>query len=374
MIKIFFISLINLVKFFKIDEKKREFVFYSESYFYKDHFVDLIENLIKLNQKNMIYVTSDLNDFNFFKNKLNCFYIGNFFILSLFFSILRCKFMIMTLTDIGNHLKKSKNCQYFVYFFHASASTHYIYTDDAFKNYDIILTNGDYQKKELIEAENRFNFPKKTIVNTGYFFLDFLRNNANLNKKEDRHILFAPTWNYNKKNLFNDYAFQIIEKLIDKNFIVTFRPHPEHLKRSKATLSKILNKFNKNSNFYFDTDSSNLNSLEKAALIITDNSSIVFEFLLVFKRPILYINYSIKLHNLNTHKISDKTLEGSFKKEFGNELNVDNLDKLSDIYDQVSGNENNINEKVNNFNKRYFTNLGNSANIAAKYLITKNNL
>ena len=87
MIKTFFISLINLVKFFKIDEKKREFVFYSESYFYKDHFVDLIDNLIKLNQKNMIYVTSDLNDFNFFKNKLNCFYIGNFFILSLFFSV-----------------------------------------------------------------------------------------------------------------------------------------------------------------------------------------------------------------------------------------------------------------------------------------------
>ena len=45
MLKIFFESLINLIKFVKIDNNKKEFVFYSESKFYRDHFVDLILNL-----------------------------------------------------------------------------------------------------------------------------------------------------------------------------------------------------------------------------------------------------------------------------------------------------------------------------------------
>ena len=55
--------------------------------------------------------------------------------------------MIMTLTDLGIHFQKSKLCKFYVYFFHAIASTHQIYTNSAFKNYDIILSNGEYQSK-----------------------------------------------------------------------------------------------------------------------------------------------------------------------------------------------------------------------------------
>jgi hypothetical protein len=50
----------------------------------------------------------------------------------------------------------------------------------AFKNYDIILSNGEYQFKELRLAEEQFNFPKKEVVNSGYFFLD------NINKSFKR--------------------------------------------------------------------------------------------------------------------------------------------------------------------------------------------
>ena len=48
MLKIFFESFINLIKFVNIDNNKKEFVFYSESKFYRDHFIDLILNLKKL--------------------------------------------------------------------------------------------------------------------------------------------------------------------------------------------------------------------------------------------------------------------------------------------------------------------------------------
>ena len=119
MLKIFFESLINLIKFVNIDNNKKEFVFYSESKFYRDHFVDLILNLKKLGQNNIILITSDKDDIAFFKGILTCFYIKNYFILSIFFKILNCKFMIMTLTDIGNHFAKSKLCKYYVYFFQA---------------------------------------------------------------------------------------------------------------------------------------------------------------------------------------------------------------------------------------------------------------
>ena len=371
MLKNFFESLINLIKFINIDNKKKEFVFYSESKFYRDYFIDLILNLKKSGQKNIILITSDKDDIIFFNETLTCLYIKNYFILSIFFIILNCKFMIMTLIDLGNHFQKSKLCKFYVYFFHAIASTHKIYTNSAFKNYDIILSNGEYQSKELRLAEEIFSFPKKEIVNSGYFFLDNIKKKANLKSKEKRHVLFAPSWNYNKENLFNDYGIDVISNLLSKNFILTLRPHPEHYKRSKNTINKINKLFLNDKNFFLDKSISNLKSLEKAEILITDNSSIVFEFMLIFKRPIIYIDYREKIHNIDKDKIPIMTIDEEFKTVFGNKLNISNLENLADLCENLI-NENNVSSQlVDSFAKKYLSNLDHSASFAANYLTNK---
>ena len=72
----------------------------------------------------------------------------------------------MTLTNLGNHqLKKSKNCNSYIYIFHSMVSTHKCYEKNAFSNYDIIFSIGEYQKNELKKAENKYNLPKKKIFN-----------------------------------------------------------------------------------------------------------------------------------------------------------------------------------------------------------------
>ena len=367
----FFVSLINLIKFINTNNAKKDFIFYSESKFYRDYYIDLILNLKKKGQENIILVTSDKDDQIFFKDILNCFYIKNYFILSIFFKTLNCKFMVMTLTDLGMHLEKSKLCKYYVYFFHAIASTHKIYTKTAFKNYDIVLSNGEYQSNELKLAEEKFNFPKKEIVNTGYFFLDHIKKKANLEIKKKRHILFAPSWNYEKENLFDTYSVDVISNLLLKNFELTLRPHPEHYKRSKSTFNRINKLFSNNKNFFLDKNISNLSSLEKAEILITDNSSIVFEFLLVFKRPIIYLDYKEKIHNIDLDKLSIEIIDDKFKSDFGNKLDVKNLENLNELCENLI-NKNNISDQlVDRFEKNYFSNLNNSASFAASYLTNK---
>ena len=371
MLKDFFLSLIDLIKFIKLDNKKKDFVFYSESKFYREHYIDLIFNLKKINQKNIILITSEKDDIAFFKENILCFYIKNYFLLNIFFRILNSRFMIMTLTDLGTHLQKSKACKCYVYFFHAIASTHRIYTESAFKNYDLILSNGEYQTKELRLAEEQFNYPKKEIVNTGYFFLDNIKKKANIKLKEQQNILFAPSWNYNKKNLFDDYGVEIISILLSKKFIVNFRPHPEHYKRSKNTINKIIQLFSNNKNFFLDKNISNLKSLEKAEALITDCSSIVFEFMLIFKRPIIYIDYKEKIHNINEDKICLKTIEEEFKDIFGNALNVNNLKELPNLCENLININSVSTDLVESFEKKYLANLNDSASFAAQYLVNK---
>ena len=54
-------SLLNLIIFLSTDNNKKDFVLYCESRFYRDHFVDLIDNLLSLDQKNVIIVTSNID-------------------------------------------------------------------------------------------------------------------------------------------------------------------------------------------------------------------------------------------------------------------------------------------------------------------------
>jgi len=279
--------------------------------------------------------------------------------------------MIMTLTDLGNHIQKSKLCKYYVYFFHAIGSTHQIYTNLAFKNYDIILANGEYQSTELKLTEKKFNFPKKEIINSGYMFLDNLKTKANLNSKEPRHILFAPSWNYSKKNLFDDYSIDIISNLLSENFKITLRPHPEHYKRSINTINKIEKLFLNNHNFNLDKNFTNLKSLEKSEIIITDNSSIVFEYMFIFKRPIIYVDYKEKIHNIDREKIDIPTIEDEFKSIFGNIIKANKLNNLSQLCNKLLVKNNISDQVVESFAKKYLSNLGSSAFFAANYLTKK---
>ena len=66
------------------------------------------------------------------------------------------------------------------------------YNKNAFQNYDIIFTNGEYQKKELKIMEEQNNLRKKLIFNVGYTYINNLKKKINKKIKDDT-ILFAPS-------------------------------------------------------------------------------------------------------------------------------------------------------------------------------------
>jgi len=362
-------SLISLVKFINKSKEEKKFVFFSESKFYRYHFEDIINELSMFRKNKIFFVCNNKEDYNFFKNKINTVYIHNYLFLYIFFLFLKCKNLILTLTDLGENLPKSKSCERYIYFFHAFASTHKIYKKDAFKNYDIIFSNGNYQKLELEKAEEKYKFPKKIIENTGYFYFDFLSKNINVNLKEKKCVLFAPSWNYNNKNLFDDYGFNIINTLLEEGFKVIFRPHSEHFKRSKKQI-KNLNKFSKNNLFKIDYNTSNIPSMEKSEILISDNSSIFSEYLFVFKKPILKIDYVDKIHNQSFKELNIETIDDIILKTFGNTIEVNQLKNLPNTINEIL-NKNLNDREIDKFIKENFYNIGSSSKVAAKILNEK---
>ena len=67
--KNFFLSLLNFIRYAKLKNKKENYIFYSESKFYREHFADLIDSFIKSQENNIIFVTSDYDDHIYHQKK-----------------------------------------------------------------------------------------------------------------------------------------------------------------------------------------------------------------------------------------------------------------------------------------------------------------
>jgi len=349
----FFYTLLGFLSYLKLvrSNNNKKIFFFSESKNYRNYLLNLIQILEKENNLSVIYLTSDLNDLEKISNKVIPIYIGTGFFRVLIFTFIKCEMVIMTLTDLGNHeIKRSKNCKNYVYLFHSLVSTHKSYTHRAFENYDVILSNGEYQKRELEICEKLFNFKKKKIFNTGYLYFENLFENKinHVSNIDEKKILIALSWNKNSKNLFDNYAENITKRLIDKKFNVILRTHPETLKRSNRTLKNIKKNFIKFDNFELNTDLTNLRPLNDSSLLITDNGGMALEYFITQKKPVLYINYSDKIHNDFFEKIKLNALEDEFKKDIGTSIEIDQLDKLESFIKEAKENFYQNTEKMNN--------------------------
>ena len=112
-------------------------------------------------------------------------------------------------------------------------------------------------------------------------------------------------------------------------------------------------------NFRFDNDSENIKSMEKAKCIITDISNISFEYMLMFNRPVLYLEGINKVHNKDYLEFENfVSIENQFKNKFGLsflEKDIGNIDLI--VNDSIANFDSKI-PQLNEFKNKYFYNFG----------------
>ena len=348
-----FFSLLNFLVDLK--DKKIKIVFFSESKSYQKYSKSIIDALCSIYSGKIYYFSIDKND-TIKHDRIINYYVSPLLIY-FFFNKLKAENIFLTITDLGsNLLKKTKNIDKYIYYFHSPVSTTKNYTSKAFDNYDIIMCNGQFQINEIRLREYLKKLNKKKLIPTGYCYFDYLIKNSNQNVNSD-DILIAPSWNINKNNFINENFIELIDVLVKKNYNVVFRPHPEHFKRSKNILNDIKNKFSKN-RFKLDIDINNIKSMEKAQCLITDSSGIAIEYMIIMKRPVLYFDEFDKIHNSEFKDYSNlETIDQKIKRNFGysfKKSDFSNIDSIIDrskkkLYKQSSELEKFIDENYFNF-------------------------
>jgi len=368
----------ELEKFNQLDLDERSIVFYSESsvllYPYAEQ---IIKELEKRDQK-ICYVTSSKDD-PIFKNenkKIKVFYIGDGSIRSKFFWELKAKVLIMTMPDLENYwLKRSIVFPvHYIYLFHTMDSTHMEFKKGAFDHFDSIFCVGPYQIQELRATEQLYNLKQKNLVECGYGLLDkllkskLLHTQQNLaSKNNKKKILIAPSWG--KQNLLETVCIDLVKILLDAGYHVTVRPHPMSIKKSSKIIKKIREKFEGNSDFILDTNTSSFEQLFSSYALITDWSGIGFEYAFVCERPVIYIDVFPKINNSSYNKISCESLEVSIRNLIGKVISPNELKSIPKIIESTYENIDLFKTKVQKARNETVFNFGQSGIKGAQEIV-----
>ena len=156
----------------------------------------------------------------------------------------------------------------------------------------------------------------------------------------------------------NEDFEEILNNLLNCGYKVRFRPHPETIKRSEKLMMSYKENF-KHKNFIFDDNSENIEAMKNAKCLITDNSGISIEYMMLFKKPVIYYSDFDKVHNESFDMFKGLTpIEDTIKDKFGYEFNKHELNEIEKVINKAITNFDK--KEIDNFLKNNFYNYGNT--------------
>ena len=230
---------------------------------------------------------------------------------------------------------------------------------------------GKHQTEEQEKTNEVYNIKNRKIVNSGYTVLDDMIKDYKENNIEDlkKNILIAPSWQ--KDNIIDLCLEDILNKLIDSDYTITVRPHPQQVKHMKEKFEKMKEKYANNKNIIIQTDFSSNFTVFSASLLITDWSAIAYEYAFTTKKPVVFIDTPMKVMNPEYKKIDVEPFNIWARNEIGKVVELEQINQIKDVIDDILNHTDNYNEKITKMVDGYVYNLGNSAEFGAKYIINE---
>lgn len=368
----------ELRRFESLNSDECSIVFYAENKASMNHFKLLILELTEKMNLQICYVTSVKNDPLLSKEnpKIKSFYIGDGAARTKFFLTLKSKILIMDMPDLNTfHIKRSMTFPvHYVYLFHSMFSIHSYLRKGAIDNYDTIFCVGPHHIDEIKETEKVYELKSKKLIKYGYGRLDTLiaeKENNLEHIKPKNLILIAPS--YGEKNLLETCGIELIEILLQLNFKVLLRPHFRTLKDSTKLINNIKKKFGNNNNFVLETGVIPPDSFHTSLTMISDWSGIALEYAFTFERPVIFIDVPKKNLNPKVNDIKLDPIEISIRSKIGYIVSPNNLEKITQIFDNFEKNSKNFNQHIRELRVTTVYNVGDSAKIGAKYIQELNN-
>ena len=329
----------------KINKKenisKAKIIIYGEDKRYYNVFKPIIEELINL-EIPTIYYSSSYDDeiFEIKSNFLKSEFIGTGNKAYAKLNFIEADICLMTTPNLDVfQLKRSKGVKKYVHITHSSAetSTYCLYSLDFF---DAVFLNGEHQIRDIRELEKKRNTAIKDLYVVGNPYLDELSKMKETITKENNNkktILIAPSWGMNC--LFRRFGEKLLDNIINSDYNIIIRPHPQSLISDKDIIDKFQNRYKYKNNVEWDFNRVNIYSLSKADIMISDFSGVIFDYAFLFEKPVIIPSFTFDKRGTDAIEIDEEVWTFETIPKISFKLDENNFSNISQIIEDSINNE-----------------------------------
>ncbi len=361
-------------RFYKTRNKK--LVFYSEKNGFYKYFQNVIEYILENSDVVIDYVSSDPSDTIFEKtsDRFRTYYIGPKKLIS-FMMKMDADVVVMSTPDLEKYqIKRSlvRNDVEYIYLPHGVNSANLSLRTGALDYFDTLFVTGPLGKQEIRAMEKVRGTKQKNLVEWGSSVIDNMQKEyeklkTNNDREQTKTILIAPSWQ--EDNLIDLCIDDILDRLLETEYTVILRPHPQYIRYEMERLEMLKTKYSKRPNFILQTDFSSNLTVYQAALLITDWSGIAFEYSFATLKPTLFINTPMKVMNPEWKKVDFVPMDIAIRNQIGANLNLDKLQDIVTIVNDLIQNRDNYAERIENAKSKWIYSPGHSGEKGGEYII-----
>lgn len=266
--------------------------------------------------------------------------------------------------------KRSKEVKYYVHIPHA-ASEITLYRMFGIDYYDAILLSGEYQAQDIRNLEKLRELPEKDLYKVGIPYMDKMI--ARLEKEgpapdHERTVLLAPSWG--QSAIFSVYGSKILDVLLKTGYHVIVRPHPQSFKSEKDMIEKLMKEYPDSDQLEWNRDTDNFDVLRRSDILISDFSGVIFDFSLVYDKPVIYTNPNFDVSLYDAWWLDTPLWTTTALPRLGRELTEDNMNNLKELIDSCLSDEQYIKGRQE-VKAETWDFVGQGAERTADYLINK---
>ena len=266
--------------------------------------------------------------------------------------------------------KRSRDVKWYAHIIHApnDVTRYRMFGLDYF---DAVLVSGEYQVRQIRGLEKVRELPEKEVVLVGLPQLDYMREKCLNNpppEKDGITVLLAPSWG--PSSIFNRFGEQVIRSLVATGHHLIIRPHPQSMTSEKELIDRLRAKFPASDQLEWNFDNDNFDVLNRADILISDFSGVMFDFTLVFGKPIIYADVSFDKGPYDASWLDEEMWTLTVLDRLGKQLTPENVEHIGDLIDEclnapefAAGREQTRRET--------WVNIGKSVEATADYLVKK---
>lgn len=356
----------------KVNDNKIPIAIYTDHKRYWNVFEPLLDEFEKRHQK-VVYLTGS-NDDPIFDKKYE--YITGQFIGEgnkgfSKLNLLNASVVVSTTPSLDVfQWKRSKNVDCYIHIPHAPNDIN-MYRMFGIDHYDAMILSGEYQVKEVRQLEQLRNYPPKDIALCGIPFMDSMKKRLEAAEKlppHERTVLLAPTWG--ESGILSRYGERFIDALISTGYKIIVRPHPQSFVSEKDLMDKLMSKYNDTSLVTWNRDNDNFEVLRQSDILISDFSGVMFDFSLVFDKPVIYTKAYLDMRFYDASWVDDELWMFEILPSIGLELNDENIGDIKQLIDKCIDDPS-FGKGRDKARSETWVHMGEGAKLAVDYIMKK---